>query len=146
MAYFRAVDPFPLESADQNKLHEFYEYLAADRLVTTCCGSCRRLAWPPRGFCPECLSDHFEWVDLPHEGTVHGFSIQETGLPAGFRAPVVFAIVTVGGLRIFGPVVGADPVALRVGDTVRFAPIRVADDSKGLARHLVAFAPGARPA
>jgi uncharacterized OB-fold protein len=143
MTYFRAIDPFPLESADQNKLHEFYEYLAADRLVTTCCKACRRLAWPPRGFCPECVADQFEWVDLPHEGTVHGFSVQETGVPAGFQAPLVFAIVKLGGLRIFGPIMGADPATLSVGDAVRFAPIRVADDPKGGARHLVAFAPAA---
>ncbi len=141
MSYFRAIDPYPLESADQNKLHEFYEYLAASRLVTSSCRRCRRLYWPPRGFCPECAGDEFEWVDLPHEGSVHAFTVQETGMPAGFAAPVVFAIVKVGGLRIFGPVVGADPGALRVGDTVRFAPLRVADDPKGGARHLVGFAP-----
>ena len=146
MSYFRATDPFPLESADQNKLHEFYEYLAANRLVTTACRHCRRLSWPPRGFCPECVSDEIEWVDLPHEGTVHGFTVQETGVPAGFQAPICFAIVKVGGLRIFGPILGADPATLRVGATVRFAPIRVADDSKGGARHLVAFRSAANDA
>ena len=49
MSYFRATDPFPLESAEQNKLHEFYAHLAAGRLVTSACRGCRRLAWPPRG-------------------------------------------------------------------------------------------------
>src|SRR6266542_1156757 len=37
-AYFRATDPFPLESADQNGLHEFYARLAEGQLVTTACG------------------------------------------------------------------------------------------------------------
>src|SRR3989337_1208855 len=73
------------------------------------------------------------------DGTVHGFSVQETGVPAGFQAPVCFAIVKVGGLRIFGPILGADQATLRVGATVRFDPIRGAAESKGGARHLVAF-------
>ena len=32
MTYFRAIDPFPLESADHTKLHEFYTRLAQGRL------------------------------------------------------------------------------------------------------------------
>jgi uncharacterized OB-fold protein len=139
MSYFRAIDPFPLESADQNKLHEFYEYLAAERLVTTACRGCRRLDWPPRGFCPECLSDQFDWVDLPHEGTVHAFTVQESGVPAGFEAPRVFAIIRIGGLRIFAPIVHTDPSKLAVGARVRFVSVRAGDDHTGAHRHLAAF-------
>ena len=84
MPYFRATDPFPLESADHTKLHEFYARLAAGRLATTRCVGCRRLAWPPRGFCGECGSDRFDWTDLSGEGTIHAFTVQEAGLPAGF--------------------------------------------------------------
>ena len=139
MTYFRAIDPFPLQSAEHTKLHEFYAHLAAGRLTTSRCRGCGRLDWPPRGFCPECASDAFEWVELPREGTVHGFTIQETGVPAGFTSPLVFAIVKVSGLRIFAPVLTRDPAALETGARVRFAPVRVADDPKGAPRHLVAF-------
>ena len=48
MSYFRAIDPFPLESAEHNRLHEFYARLGAGTLVTTRCGGCGRTAWPPR--------------------------------------------------------------------------------------------------
>jgi len=82
VSYFRAVDPFPLESADYTKLHEFYARLGRGTLSTTTCTGCGRAAWPPRGFCPECGSDAVTWTDLPSEGTVHGFTVQETGLPA----------------------------------------------------------------
>jgi uncharacterized OB-fold protein len=139
VTYFRAIDPFPLQSAEHTKLHEFYAHLAAGRLTTSRCRGCGRLDWPPRGFCPECASDAFEWVELPREGTVHGFTIQETGVPAGFTSPLVFAIVKVSGLRIFAPVLTRDPAALETGARVRFAPVRVADDPKGAPRHLVAF-------
>ena len=141
MSYFRATDPYPLEHADQSKLHEFYEYLAAGRLVTSACRKCRRMDWPPRLFCPECAADGFDWVDLPPEGTVHAFTVQETGVPAGFQAPLIFAIVKVADLRIFAPIVGVNPAAVSVGVRVRLKPVRVTDDVKGRSRHLVAFEP-----
>lgn len=145
MTYFRAIDPLPLQSAEHTKLHEFYEYLAAGRLVTSRCRACGRLDWPPRGFCPACVSDVFDWVDLPREGEVHGFTVQETGVPAGFRSPLVFAIVKVAGLRIFAPLLAADPSTVSLGARVRFSPVRGAPDPKGLPRHLVAFEPVTTP-
>jgi len=137
--YVRATDPFPLESADHTKLHEFYARLGEGRLVTTRCTTCGTTAWPPRGFCGECASDTFTWVELPHEGTIHAFTVQDTGLPAGFDGPRVFAIVKLHGLRIFAIVTGADPTAVAIGQRVRLAPLRVGDDPKGNARYLPAF-------
>jgi uncharacterized OB-fold protein len=148
MTYFRAVDPYPLESADHNKLAEFYRRLAEGRLCTTRCSGCGRTSWPPRGFCPECAGDTFEWVDLPAEGTVHAFTVQDTGLPAGFTGPRVFAIVRVGRQRILSILVDADPARVSVGQRVRLRPLRVDDEPKGAPRWLPAFAPagdGTRP-
>jgi uncharacterized protein len=142
-SYFRAVDPFPLEAADFTKLHEFYARLGQGRLSTTRCARCGRAAWPPRGFCPECGSDEFGWVDLPSEGTVHAFTVQETGLPAGFTAPRVFAVVTVGGHRVFTVLLDADPARLTIGQPVRLVPLAVAADPKGNPRWLPAFTPSA---
>jgi uncharacterized OB-fold protein len=139
MTYFRAVDPFPLEGADHTKLHEFYTRLAAGRLTTTRCLDCGATAWPPRGFCGACASDRFEWVDLPGEGTIHAFTVQETGLPTGFAGPRVFAIVKVGGHRVFAVLAGADPARLGIGQHVQLVPLRVADDPQGNARWLPAF-------
>ena len=139
MSYVRATDPYPLQSAEDTKLHEFYAHLAAGRLVTTACRGCGRVDWPPRGFCPECGADAWKWRELPREGTIHGFSVQETGVPPGFTAPLVLAIVKVGGLRVFAPVVGVGAGALAIGARVRLAPRRVADDPAGAARHVVAF-------
>ena len=139
VTYFRAVDPFPLESADHTRLHEFYARLAQRRLATTRCAACGARAWPPRGFCGECASDTVEWVDLPTDGVVHAFTVQEIGLPPGFEGPRVFAIVKVDGLRIFTILTGADPSTVAVGQRVRLAPLRVTDDPKGNARWLPAF-------
>jgi hypothetical protein len=141
VSYVRATDPFPLETADHNKLHEFYTRLAAGRLSTTRCTACGRTAWPPRGFCGECASDRFEWVDLPADGTIHAFTVQDAGLPSGFEGPRVFAIVKVDGHRVFTIVRDADPAAITLGQRVRLAPLRVADDPDGHARYLPAFRP-----
>ena len=141
MSYFRATDPFPLESAEHTKLHEFYTRLAAGTLATTRCGACRRLAWPPRAFCAECGSDQFDWVDLSGEGTIHAFTIQEVGLPAGFVGPRVFAIVKIDGLRVFSVLVDVEPAKVAIGQVVRVSPLRVADDPNGNARWLPAFRP-----
>jgi uncharacterized protein len=141
MTYFRAVDPFPLESVDHTKLHEFYTRLGQGTLATTRCTGCGARAWPPRGFCGDCASDDFEWVDLPREGEVHAFTIQETGLPAGFEAPRIFAIVKLDGLRIFTILTNTDPAKVAIGQRVRVAPLRVPDDPKGNPRWLPAFEP-----
>ena len=139
MTYFRATDPFPLESADHTKLHEFYTRLAQGRLATTRCAGCGTRAWPPRGFCGECASDRFDWVDLPPDGVVHAFTVQEMGLPAGFEGPRVFAIVKVDGLRIFALLRDVDPTTVAIGQRVRLSPLRVADDPRGNPRWLPAF-------
>ena len=139
MTYFRAIDPFPLEAGDYNKLHEFYERLAEGRLVTTKCSACGHIAWPPRGFCGECVSDRFEWAELPEEGTIHAFTVQDTGLPPGFEGPRVFAIVKLAGLRVFTILVDCDPARVKIGDRVRLKPLRVTDDPRGNQRWLPAF-------
>jgi uncharacterized OB-fold protein len=136
------VDPLPLESAEHNKLHAFYAHLAEGRLTTTRCRGCGRDDWPPRAFCPACTSDAFEWAELPREGRIHGFTVQETGVPAGFPRPLVFAIVEVSGLRVFAPLTSVgDPGRLARGARVHLTPLRVADDPAGSPRYLPAFTP-----
>ena len=143
MTYFRAIDPFPLESAEDTKLHEFYARLGQGRLSTTRCTRCGRTEWPPRGFCPECAGDGFEWVDLPSEGTVHAFTVQDTGLPAGFTGPRVFAIVKLGPHRLFSVLLDVDPGRVTLGQRVRLTPMAVAPDGRGNPRWLPAFTPSA---
>jgi uncharacterized OB-fold protein len=143
VTYFRAIDPFPLESAEDTKLHDFYTRLGQGRLSTTRCTGCGRVDWPPRGFCPDCAGDAFEWVDLPDEGTVHAFTVQDTGLPAGFTGPRVFAIVKVGPHRVFSILLDADPARVTIGQRVRLRPLAVDPDPKGNARWLPAFTPSA---
>lgn len=79
--------------------------------------------------------------DLIWEAVVQAFTVQDTGLTAGFEGPRVFAIVTLAGHRIFTILTGADPTSVRLGQRVRLAPLRVADEPKGGPRWLPAFTP-----
>jgi uncharacterized OB-fold protein len=78
-------------------------------------------------------------VDLPHEGVLHAFTVQETGVPPGFEKPLIFGIVKIYELRLFSRIVETDPAALGVGKRVGFTPLRVADDHEGKHRYLPAF-------
>jgi uncharacterized OB-fold protein len=68
--------------------------------------------------------------------------VQDTGLPPGFDGPRIFAIVKVDGLRVFTILTNADPERVKVGQRVRLAPLRVANDPKGAPRWLPAFEVG----
>jgi uncharacterized OB-fold protein len=70
---------------------------------------------------------------------VHAFTVQETGLPAGFSGPRVFAIVKVGGHRVFSILLDVDPARVTLGQPVRLTPLPVEPDAKGHPRWLPAF-------
>jgi uncharacterized OB-fold protein len=69
--------------------------------------------------------------------------VQDTGLPAGFSGPRVFAIVKLAEHRIFSILLDADPAKVTIGQRVRLAPLAVEPDPKGNARWLPAFTPSA---
>ena len=70
---------------------------------------------------------------------MHAFTAQDTGLPVGFEGPRIFAIVKVGGHRVFSIITGAEPANVRIGQPVRLKPLAIAPDPKGNPRWLPAF-------
>ncbi len=120
-----AMDPYPRTTAADTRIHEFWSAVADGRLLTSRCRDCGESSWPPRVVCPGCLSEDLEWADLPRQGVVAGFTVQEVGLPPGFAAPAVFALVDVGPVRVFTLLVDTDPAAVAVGGDVEFVPLRV---------------------
>jgi hypothetical protein len=94
----------------------FYAELREHRLTTTRCRACGTLRFPPRAWCPDCMSDNLEWVMLSGRGRLAAFSTQETALR--FRAPDVIGLVDLEeGVRLLSHIVGAYE-ELRVGDAV----------------------------
>jgi len=112
-------DPVPQESPDQNRIYPFYDHLREGRLTTTKCLDCGHITWPPKIVCTQCMSDNLEWVDFPPTGKIYAFTIQVGGVPPGFEAPLVYALIDFdNGVRIISPLVDPNPDDVRVGDEV----------------------------
>ncbi len=137
--YFRAVDPFPLQGSQNTRLAPFYEALRSQKLLTTFCPQCALRHWPPRVVCPDCLSDRLDWIELPDQGTIHAYTIQDTGVPPGFPRPLIFAVVRVEELRIFTRLVETEPGQVERGRTVRLLPSAVGQDPEGDERYVPTF-------
>lgn len=127
--YIYTMDPYPQQAPEHNRLHPFYQFLREGRLTTSRCKNCGALPWPPRVVCPECMSDELEWCDLPREGKVYVYSIQEAGLPLGYDPPVVFAVVDLpNGVRLLSVIEDSDISHLKNGADVELIIKKVPHD------------------
>lgn len=140
-SYVFLSDPFPVTDPEHSRVADFYAALAEGRLTTLRCTQCGHTNWPPQVACRDCNSDAVEWIDLPTEGTVHGFTIQAGGLPRGFQAPAIFALVDVAGLRIFTTIVDCPPDRVEIGMPVRLKVTTVPGTAPGETRPRHTFAP-----
>jgi uncharacterized OB-fold protein len=91
--YPSTLDLYPLEAKEFNRIHQFYEKLRENRFTTTKCKKCGTTPFPPRVVCPKCNSDDLEWVDLPTKGKVLRFTEEVAGVPHGFDAPLIHALI-----------------------------------------------------
>lgn len=137
--YYRTIDPYPLESQAFNKLYPFYQNLREGKFTSTWCKRCSRTFWPPRPLCPQCTSDELEWVELPRRGRIHAFSIQEMGVPPGFTAPLVLAVIDLNGLKVFSRIVESDVQQVAIGKSVTFCTITLPSPDCDPDRVLPAF-------
>lgn len=96
----------------------YYDNLRQGKLTTTRCPKCEESFWPPRPFCPGCMHDPLEWVEIPLEGTLYSWS-QFHGRPEMgmlMKVPYVVGIVDLpNGLGRLLTRVRAKPEQLRVG-------------------------------
>jgi uncharacterized OB-fold protein len=56
-------------------VENFYNFCAEKKLMGIKCKRCSALIWPPRGICPKCLGDAFDWVELAGKGKLLTFTI-----------------------------------------------------------------------
>lgn len=112
-------DPIPQQTSEQNRVYKFYENLKKNRLTTTKCNECGHITWPPKIVCNKCVSDNLEWIDFPPTGKIYAFTVQEAGVPPGFTAPLVFALIDFdNGVRIISPLIETVPEDVHEGDDV----------------------------
>jgi uncharacterized protein len=134
--YFATMDFYPIEAPEFNRISKFYDNLAQKKLATTKCKHCGATPFPPRVVCPECNADEFEWVELADRGKVLNFTEEVSGVPLGFEAPLIHAIVDLGhGLRMLSRIVNCPAGQLKEGDEVQLLvftiPPMIMDSKEG---------------
>ena len=86
----------------------FWDGTAAGELRLQRCASCAAHYFPPRPFCPTCLSDDVAWETVSGRGTLHTYVINHRAAP-GFEAPYAIAVVQLEeGPRMMSNIVGIE--------------------------------------
>ena len=86
----------------------YWDGCAAGELRLQRCTHCDAHYFPPRPFCPDCLSDEVHWEALSGRGTLHTYVINHRAAP-GFEAPYAIALVQLEeGPRLMSNIVGVD--------------------------------------
>ena len=70
----------------------YWDGCAAGELRLQRCTHCDTFFFPPRPFCPDCLSGDVVWEPLSGRGTLHTYVINHRAAP-GFEAPYAIAVV-----------------------------------------------------
>lgn len=147
--YAATMDLYSQQSKEFTRNYKFYEHLRQGRLTTTRCRSCGQKAFPPRVMCPHCTSEDLEWVDLPTRGKVIVFTEEVHGVPLGFEAPLIHALIDLQGeLKLLSRIINCQAGELKEGDEVRMvvypvppAPVETRDGVVMQERVFYAFEP-----
>ncbi|MCX7858089.1 MAG: zinc ribbon domain-containing protein [Deltaproteobacteria bacterium] len=118
------MDMWPVQAKEFNRNWQFYENLKQGRFTTTKCKDCGKVAYPPRVICPECYSENLEYIDLPTKGKVISFSEEVRGVPLGFEAPLIHAVIDLGVepvRRLLTRIINCPAGYLKEGDEVQLA-------------------------
>ena len=115
----------------------YFDSLREQRLVLQRCPRDGYFFYP-RGRCPNCLGDDWEWGELSGRGTVYSFTVDRAGHDPALSSRIPFAIALVDldeGPRLVGNLVDCDVGDIAVGMAVEAAYEDVDDTT------LLAFRP-----
>ncbi len=98
----------------------FFENMREGKFVTTKCGRCGEIFFPPQKDCPNCMISEMEWVELSGEGTLETLTVVFVRPPTFAQYdPYVVAIVKLDdGVKVTTWFRG-DPKKVKVGDRVK---------------------------
>jgi len=93
----------------------FWDGLEKSMLKTTKCEN-NHTHWPPRTICPSCYSNTLNWVDLPLNGTLIGWT-EVSAPPEGFPKNYTVGIIEIKpeNVKIFGRIKQIDNKKLKIG-------------------------------
>lgn len=98
----------------------FWEAAREHRLIIAKCGSCGRFRSPPTPYCPQCLSQEVQWVELAGGATLYTFTVvRHPPAPAlATKVPYVIGIVVLDeteGTKFMTNVVNCQPDDVHIG-------------------------------
>jgi uncharacterized OB-fold protein len=104
------VSPTKSEPRPTPETQPFWDGCASGELRLQHCEPCASFYFPPRPFCPRCLSDQVEWRTLSGRGRLHTYLINHRPAP-GFEEDAPYAIAVVEleeGPRMMSNIVGIE--------------------------------------
>ena len=107
----------------------FWEGLSENKLLCQTCGSCGAKFFPPRPYCPQCLTDQLDWIELSDQGTLHSWTEVRVAGPE-FDTPFFLGLVDLseGIGRITAKIIDAEAARLKIGMPVRISYVDLAGD------------------
>jgi uncharacterized protein len=98
----------------------WWQAAAEHRLVVARCNSCAELRSPPTPYCPRCLSQEIDWLELSGEATVYSFTVVRHAPSPDLREAVPYVIGLVvpseaPGIKLMTNIVGCDPEDISIG-------------------------------
>jgi scaffold protein (connect acetoacetyl-CoA thiolase and HMG-CoA synthase) len=72
-------------------IENFYTFCGQGKLMAVRCVNCNSIVWPPRGICPKCFHDKFEWVELQGRGKLLTYTVIHFP-PTQFQALAPYAV------------------------------------------------------
>jgi uncharacterized OB-fold protein len=105
----------PHKYAAGSTFTRFYDGLKESKIYGTSCPTCEKVFVPARSFCPGCLTDLKEWVEVSQEGEIVSWAYSNKeffGMPG--KPPVVLALIRLDGtdcdfLHLIGGIDKDDP-------------------------------------
>ncbi|MDQ1239664.1 MAG: uncharacterized protein QG577_1850 [Thermodesulfobacteriota bacterium] len=94
----------------------FWEAARQHKLMIQECKDCGKHIFYPRMSCPECFSEHLDWVECSGHGTVYSFTVVESNPPSAFipDLPYVVALIKLEeGVQMLSNIVEWEPGQLR---------------------------------
>ena len=85
------------KNSDKMLYRFFEEGLAQRKLLIIQCGSCNTCHFPPRSFCPDCLTEDVELIEHSGKGKVYAFTSMADRSSGG--KPISYAMVDLEGVE-----------------------------------------------
>ena len=112
----------------ETKVADFVKFLEKGKIMSTRCGRCGKLYFPPRADCPDDLSSDVTWEELSGKCRLLTFTTVHFA-PTGFEDDLPYSLALVQceeGVKVFAPfskdLAESD---VHIGMDLRLAPLRL---------------------